>query len=184
MRSFYQQIYHDLRLARELIWSAILLFVAGIGVGLLVPAVSQPILQQFQEIVSGLLGRSAAELVVAIFFRNAVAAAIALLAGVAFGLLPAAAAVTNGLLFGAVIAIAPGEVWKVLPHGIFELPAMFITWGLGLWIGLWFSGPGRLARLQQRLTIGLRLYLGLILPLLGVAALIEGALAVLLWWQL
>lgn len=173
--SFYRQMFNDLRQVRELIWTAMVLFAVGIVLGAVLPVLSQPALQQFQEIAGGLLALSTGELMLAIFLRNLLAAGFAILAGIAFGLVPAAAAVTNGLIFGAIFALAPTEVWRVLPHGIFELPAMFIAWGSGLWLGLWFAGPDRLARLRQRLAGALRIFLGGVVPLLVVASLIEGA---------
>jgi hypothetical protein len=54
---------------------------------------------------------------------------------------------------------------------------MFTAWGLGLWTGQWPLGADPLRRLRQRLVAAVRAYIGAILPLLAVAAVIEAVAA-------
>jgi stage II sporulation protein M len=172
-------IKQTLRMASPLIAVSLVLFLLATVTGLLRPDLAGGILSAFQEIAEDLLQRSTPELIFAIFLRNGTAAVLSIFLGIAFGILPAAAILINGLLFGAVLQMAPGDIWRVLPHGIFELPAMFMAWGLGLWVGQWFLQPPRLEHLKDRLGRSLKVLLLLILPLLALAAVIEGLAAAL-----
>ena len=88
----------------------------------------------------------------------------------------------NGLLI-AVIGTAcfragmSVSLWSfVAPHGVLELPAIFIAGGAGLMLGRGILMPGPLARRDSIAEAGadaVRLFLG-VLPLLVIAGLIEG----------
>lgn len=92
---------------------------------------------------------------------------------------------TNGLLMG-VIAAACWQAGMMLPllsflapHGVLELPAIFIAGGAGLLVARGLVFPGLLARHDALATYsgqGVRLVLGII-PLLFVAGIIEGFLS-------
>ncbi|HEV2387801.1 MAG TPA: stage II sporulation protein M [Candidatus Acidoferrales bacterium] len=88
----------------------------------------------------------------------------------------------NGLLFGVVNVACWNEgmllpLWSfVAPHGVLELPAIFIAGGAGLEIARGMLFPGWLTRrasLEQAGARGARLVLGAI-PLLLVAGTVEG----------
>lgn len=90
--------------------------------------------------------------------------------------------VLNGLLFGVVNAACWNEgmllpLWSfVVPHGVLELPAIFIAGGAGLEIARGMLFPGVLTRrasIEQAGARGARLVLGAI-PLLLVAGTVEG----------
>lgn len=75
-----------------------------------------------------------------IFQNNALAALSGMLLGMLLGVYPLFAALFNGLLVGYVFKLASdvggyGVIWMLVPHGIFELPAVFIALGLGLAMG-------------------------------------------------
>src|SRR5260370_22851109 len=90
----------------------------------------------------------------------------------------------NGLLIG-VIGTACWQanmslgLWSfVAPHGVLELPAIFIAGGAGLMLGRGMLFPGILPRMQSLALAGnktVKLVLGLI-PLLIVAGNIVGVL--------
>src|SRR5262249_30263763 len=90
--------------------------------------------------------------------------------------------VFNGLLLG-VITVACQRaglslsLWSfVAPHGVLELPAIFIAGGAGLMLGTALLAPGALPRrdaLTEAGALAVRLVLGVI-PLLIVAGTIEG----------
>lgn len=174
--SFLQRVSLVLREARGCILAAVLLFGLGAVLAPLYPAPGLRLAEALFEMAQTLHDKSLLEIALAIFVRNVLAVSTALLLGVGLGLLPAAAALLNGWLAGVVLADQPRAVWMILPHGVFELPAVFMAWGLGIWCGLWVTAPAPFAALKQRLGKSLWLLLVLIVPLLGVAALIEGAL--------
>ena len=45
-------------------------------------------------------------------------------------LVPATAALSNGVLFGAVLSLAPGQAWRVLPH-LAHQPIVDAAWLVG-----------------------------------------------------
>jgi uncharacterized membrane protein SpoIIM required for sporulation len=91
----------------------------------------------------------------------------------------------NGLLLG-VIGTAcwqagmSGQLWSfVAPHGVLELPAIFIAGGAGLLLARGLLFPGTLPRRDSLIEAGgraVRLVLGVI-PMLVVAGFIEGYLS-------
>ena len=102
--------------------------------------------------------------------------------GISAGLLTIWMLAFNGLLIG-VIGAACWQanmslgLWSfVAPHGVLELPAIFIAGGAGLMLGHGLLFPGLLPRKQSLVLAGrqaVRLVLGII-PLLVVAGTIEG----------
>ena len=105
--------------------------------------------------------------------------------GITFGLFTIYMLVVNGLLMG-VIGTACWQadmtvsLWSfVAPHGVLELPAIFIAGGAGLMLARGILFPGLLPRKQSLVFAGgkaVRLVLGII-PLLVVAGTIEGFLS-------
>jgi stage II sporulation protein M len=100
-----------------------------------------PLLQQILEKTINLSGF---ELFVFIFQNNVASAFFSLIGGIILGIFSFWALFGNGLLLGYVlnrVYIATGSVmdfWKIFPHGIFELPAIFISVGLGIRLGFFF----------------------------------------------
>ena len=61
--------------------------------------------------------------------------------GLLFGIIPLGMVIVNGFLIGFVSNVAVNEagitiLWKLFPHGIFEIPAVIISIGLGIKLGL------------------------------------------------
>lgn len=166
---------------RPFVWFAIVLFLVGAALGMLFPGVSIERLDVLKQLAEQLRGESAGVLIAAIFLKNATATAMSILLGVAFGIVPMFGALANGLLLGALALINPGGLWRIIPHGVFELPAVFIAWGTGIWVGLWFRASEPLATLGTRLRKGAAIFLTVIVPLLLIAAVIEGVAAARLW---
>ena len=163
--------------ARYHIYLAIGLFIAGACIGF-----KQP--DRFGESLDYLAGFAAflrdshpLFIILFLFLKNALASFIALWSGVLFGIIPAVTAAQNGALLGVVFS------WKesfstvllnILPHGIFELPAFFIACGLGLWRGTWIFRKNKDETYKDRARKGYRVYYRLIIPLLFIAAIVEG----------
>jgi uncharacterized membrane protein SpoIIM required for sporulation len=118
----------------------------------------------------------------AIMTNNLAVAFAAFAMGITAGLGTIWMMVTNGLLIGVIGAATwragmALELWSfVAPHGVLELPAIFIAGGAGLEIARGLLFPGLLPRRQSLAWAGgraTRLLLGTI-PMLFVAGVIEG----------
>lgn len=124
-------------------------------------------------------GMNTLEIIGFILFNNIKASFFALLFGIGLGIFPLLAGVANGYLVG-FVAREAAEVegifvlLRLLPHGIFELPAIFFSMGMGMKVG--FSLLRRKKNFKKNLKESLRFFVFVILPLLIVAGIIEGIL--------
>ena len=129
---------------------------------------------------------------VIIFQSNLYNCTTAILLGVLLGVVPIYIGIYNGILMGTVINFSSKMhngvikfILAVLPHGIIEIPIMFISIGIGLRMGsniisflrahLRSDGKklDRKIRLMQELKQSIGLYVRWILPGLLIAAVIE-----------
>jgi stage II sporulation protein M len=134
-----------------------------------------------EELITMLEGKSTIELIGFIFFNNLKASFMAIVLGIVVGIFPLVTSVVNGYLLGFVSreAASVGGIsvlWQLAPHGIFELPAIIFSIGIGLKIGAdMFSGAvGK--KLKHNFREGFRFFVFVVLPLLFVAGIIEGLL--------
>ena len=130
-------------------------------------------------------GKSMLQLIMLIFLNNVKASIMIIVFGIIFGIFPLIAAVVNGYLLGFVsrgVASSNGIsiLWKLLPHGIFELPAILFSIGIGIKIGIDIFGNNPKKKLQHNMKEAMRFFLFIILPLLLIAGIIEGTLIFLL----
>jgi uncharacterized membrane protein SpoIIM required for sporulation len=118
----------------------------------------------------------------AIMTNNIAVSLAACATGMLAGLGPVYMMLFNGVLIGVVAsACSRAEMslalWSfIAPHGVLELPAIFIAGGAGLLLGRGMLFPGMLPRrdaIMQAGGLSVRLLLGVI-PMLVVAGLIEG----------
>jgi stage II sporulation protein M len=139
----------------------------------------QELLKQFAQMFRGL---PKLQLAIAIFFNNSLKTLLVILLGPLFGIAPVIFLVVNGAILGAVIPVAAATsgLWRsimtIVPHGILELPAIFLGTSIGLKLGMhpWLRLAGKAdTTLMSELGHGLRLYFTIILPLLLLAAAIE-----------
>lgn len=170
----YHRIWSDLREARAYIVAAIIIFVSGNILALLIPHVGEKVISLALEYFKPFKDKNYLELLVAIFLQNASSAFLAIAFGFLFGLIPVLGAVFNGIVLGALVHLNPLHIFMIIPHGLFELPAVFIAWGLGMWCaGGLFHTQQRLETIIFRIKKSLNIYLSLIVPLLIIAAVVE-----------
>ncbi len=115
-----------------------------------------------------------------IFLNNALKSLITILLGFFFGLIPILFISGNGYLLGVLVSLARtrlgfGEVaLRILPHALFEIPAFILAGSLGLWLGLKFFRKVRYREgFRTYLSLSLKNFLRIVIPLLLIAALIE-----------
>jgi stage II sporulation protein M len=176
----------DLTRLRPYAMASILIFALGaLGGGLAVifypetAAHLQDLLKQFAQMFQGM---PKLKLAAAIFFNNSLKTLLAILMGPLLGLAPIIFLIVNGAILGAVVPVAVESkglwisIMTIVPHGIFELPAIFLGTSIGLKLGLHpfrrLAGKAD-STLVAELGHGLRLFLSVILPLLLLAAAIE-----------
>ena len=134
------------------------------------------------EILKGILNETYdlnwIEMIFFIMQNNMQVSFMAMLAGIFFGIFPFLNAIANGVVLGYVGSIVSAEVgflelWRILPHGIFELPAVFISLGFGVRLGV---AVFKRRNIGRELYGALNAFLMIIVPLLVIAAVIEGIL--------
>ena len=116
-----------------------------------------------------------------IFLNNAIKSLIILMLGIGFGIIPLLFIAYNGYIIGVVVYIVSGEngfmyvLSAILPHGIIELPMVFISAAIGLKMGylLFSSIKGQSVDIKAEFSRGMRFYFYRVMPLLFVAAVIE-----------
>ena len=121
------------------------------------------------------------EMIFFILQNNTQTAFLSLLLGVFFGIFPIFNAITNGVVLGYVLAKVHGisgisDFWRILPHGIFELAAVFIALGMGVRMGNVLLAKDKKKELKRMLYLSLNAFFMIVLPLLILAAVIEGLL--------
>jgi len=137
------------------------------------------------ELLKGLIaktiGLNAPEMIFFILQNNLQSALLSVFLGIFLGIFPLFSSVTNGVVLGYVMgrSLEVSSIlvwWRLLPHGIFELPAIFISFGLGIKLGFSILLPKkiRIKEFKRRFYNSFNVFLMIIIPLLIIAAIIEG----------
>lgn len=134
-----------------------------------------------RKIVERTEGLSTFSLIIFIFLNNLQSALLGMLLGVLIGIPSVINSLINGVVIGYVLrkvyAVSGfSEFWRLLPHGIFELPAIFISLGLGLRFGMFAFKKDAKKEFVNRFFGVARTFVLIVLPLLLIAAIIEGLL--------
>lgn len=111
-----------------------------------------------------------------IFFNNIKTSFMGMILGVFFGIFPILVSLVNGYVLGFVMRLSSEKlgfktILAILPHGIFELPALFISLGLGLKLStiLFRKKEKKIYYIKNSLKI----FLYFVVPLLLIASIIE-----------
>ena len=163
-----------------------LLFAAAFLAGMLAPSSTrQQMTDAFQVVADNYRGLAGGKLFFTLLLHNVMATIIVLISGVIVGIIPTFAIGANGFVLG-VVYRQSAEVMdyskaalKVLPHGVFELPALLIAASYGLWLGVTVVRRMRgkeSTPLRFHIEHAFRRYFAIVFPLLIVAAAIETAL--------
>jgi uncharacterized membrane protein SpoIIM required for sporulation len=204
------------------IYFAFLVFVIAVLVGFVWAEQFGFIDELLRGIVELTIGMNGFELIFFILQNNLQSALYAFLGGIFFGVLPLINAIVNGVVLGyvaerVVSEVGAGQLVGLFPHGIFELPAIFISLGMGVKLGFLFVvnylkywrekvntalfiimilvgifAPliviiiplvlvkGTWQEFKRRFFEGANVFLFVVVPLLIIAAIIEGVLIALL----
>ena len=141
----------------------------------------EEILDMLRLLILELDGLGTLKLIWFIFLNNLQASFFAMMFGIFLGLFPLLVCVLNGYLLGfvaheAVAAEGILMMWRILPHGIFELPAVLFSIGIGMRLGFQVVGSRNRRGTNYLFREGLRFFAFVIFPLLIIAGIIEGML--------
>ena len=155
---------------------------AGYLAGHFNPEFAEQMMGQFEESYGWIADESPLVIMLFIFANNTLNSFIAMLLGVVFGLWPILFILINGFFVGVVVFDVAREIGvlvilaALIPHGIIELPMIFLSAAIGLRLGyLTFLKIFKKMEIsiQQELFQAVRFFIKLIIPLLFIAALIE-----------
>jgi len=184
LKKQYKESFNYIRECKKPIFYIILIFLLFGLIGFFLPvpqALTSEILKYIQELLKQTEDFGFGDMFSFIFLNNLKASFLGMILGVLFGVFPVFNALGNGYLLGFIASKTALEngilsLWRVLPHGIFELPAVFIVLGLGLKMGTFFLADYKLRFLKENLRNSFRVFVLIILPLLLIAAVIESLL--------
>jgi stage II sporulation protein M len=168
----------------KFIYAAFFIFLFSALIGFFVPVpelITEKIIALLQELVKQTQNLSFPGLISFIFFNNLQSTFFAIFLGIFLGIYPFISALTNGFLLGFVSFMTLQEtgvfdLWRLLPHGIFELPAVFISIGLGLKMWTFIFEKNKAEAFKRYLFNSMRVFFYVIVPLLFTAAIIESIL--------
>jgi len=180
----YKKSFEFLKESKIFVFSVIILFFVFVLIGFFVSApesVAEQIRKFIEELLKQTEGMSATELIGFIISNNLQTSFFGMIFGVILGIFPLLLAMSNGYLLGFVSKLSVQtdgflSLWRLLPHGIFELPAVFISLGLGMKIGSFIFQKKKLKSFKKYFLNSLRVFFFIVIPLLIIAGIIEGAL--------
>src|SRR3989338_6351141 len=177
---YYLNLYYAILRNKNYIIATTTLFSVSIIFGLLFPY----FLKEFQdEIIKAILaqvqGKDFFEITFFIIQNNLRTSFFGFLLGITF--LPVFAIMINGFFIGTTLRLAvekysPLIIWRLLPHGIFELPAIILSFSYGLKIGMAWFHKDKIKNFKNNYREAFAVFIFIILPLIIIAGIIEGFL--------
>ncbi len=173
-----------LKISHYLAISGIILiagFVAGFALSAAEPAFGESLVTLFQEMVAGqIMGDDPPMLALQLFLNNLEACVVIFIGGAFFGFVSVAILMLNGVIIGAVLEVVRKEagyiavIAAIVPHGIFELPAVIASGALGLMMGRAVKNElsGVSDASFEAWNLG-RYFVKYIIPFVAIAAIIE-----------
>jgi uncharacterized membrane protein SpoIIM required for sporulation len=175
---FSKEAIRDLKDTKGYVYLAAAIFGAAAVGGAILSESLLAILGPFKELAESISGKSPVVMVLMIFAQNSFSTLLSVWLGFLFCLVPLYTLILNGMVLGVLFSVTETNILLdlmfLLPHGVFELPAVFIATGLGIWRGVWFVRER--GRNRERAHKAYRVYFRVVLPLLLMAAVIEGLL--------
>ena len=179
----YGKCWRFLKESKNFILFTIVLFLGFSIIGFLYQPSS--LIDLIRQIVADLLEKTKnlnfLEMFWFIFNNNASVSFFSIILGFFFGIFPTISIAFNGYVIGfilekSVLIDGLGVLWKLVPHGIFELPAVFISIALGIKFGsfIFNKAPGKIFKFYFKNSM--RIFLFVVVPLLVIAAVIETGL--------
>ncbi len=189
LREQYKKSFDFIKESRKFIYAIIMIFFVFALIGFFVPIpeqLAEGILEYLKKIVSQTEGMSQNQLIWFIFENNSTSSFFGIILGIFLGVFPVIISIFNGYILGFVgylSVIGSGGfsvLFRLLPHGIFELSAVFISLGMGMKLGTFIFQKNKLESFLSYLLNSLRVFILIVIPLLIIAAIIEGSFIIIL----
>jgi uncharacterized membrane protein SpoIIM required for sporulation len=179
LKAFFTESLNTISEAKHCIFLAVLLYGFSAVAGWWYADSFLLLEEQIMRLAAQFAGKDAITFIFKIFVHNLIATYVTMCLVVLFGIVPLVVAVINGLVLGWIIAKSSAMSGvnlplMLIPHGIFEWPAMLIAWGVGLWRGVGYRFSEVSGSWRQRWEKAHKIFFTVILPLLLIAAVIEG----------
>lgn len=183
LRRNYFKSWEYIKESKNFIWVAVIVFFVAVIIGFLYQPVwvVNFVLEQMKKALADTSGMNTFQLMNYIFLNNLRVSFSGLIYGFILGLPTVILSVFNGYAVGyvsstAVSTAGAGSLLNLLPHGIFELPAIFISFGMGIKFGSFIFYKEKMKNFSKFFVNSLRVFVFVVLPLLIIAAIIEGVL--------
>jgi stage II sporulation protein M len=181
-KKLYNESFSFIRDSKKYIFIVLTIFFLFLIIGYfssLPPELENLIKERLREIVMLFQGLNLPQTIWLIFSNNIYVSFLSLVLGVLFGIFPIITSFSNGFIIGYVVQKAVAidgilTIWKLFPHGIFELPAILISMGIGLRLGATLIF--KIKNLKKDSLRASLVFILVITPLLILAAIIEGCL--------
>ncbi len=169
------------RKSKMYIFIAVGIFLLFSILGFIFPIFEEEIMIVISEMKTMFEGLNVWQTIGLLFFNNSRTSLLAIILGFSFGIVPLILSMSNGYIIGFVSRMVTNEysffeMWRILPHGIFELPAVLISMGIGLRIGIEILTKPTKKNFLDNLDKALKTFVLIVVPLLIIAAIIEGLL--------
>ncbi len=180
----YKKSWNYIQSCKNYIFLAVGIFVFFALIGFILPVpeiIKQELIDIIKEINEQTKDLSCLELMSYIFSNNLMSSFFSMIFGIVLGIFPLLSSILNGYLVGFVSSSAVAEtnifiLLRLLPHGIFELPAIFISLGMGFKLGSVIFYKDKKNKFLEFLKDSLITFLLIIIPLLIIAAGVESIL--------
>ncbi len=143
LKQEYKKSWKYLKETKNYLWIIAGIFLIMALVGFFIPApefISESIMKLINEIIGRTKDMTSPELIAFIISNNVQTSFLGMIFGFVLGIFPIITTIINGYILGFVSALAMNleggvHLLRLIPHGIFELPAIIISLGLGLKLG-------------------------------------------------
>jgi stage II sporulation protein M len=179
----YSKSWEYIKECKNFIWVAVIVFFVAVIIGFLYqpPAIINIILDYIKQVLAKTEGMNSFAMISYIFLNNIQIGFMGVIYGVILGIFPIVSIFANGYVVGyvsssAISTAGAGSLLNLIPHGIFELPAIFISFGMGIKFGSFIFYKKKMKQFGKFFVNSLRVFVFVVLPLLIIAAIIEGFL--------
>ena len=184
----YKESWKYIKESKKFIYLVAGIFLLFLLIGFFIPT-PEFLYDEIMKFLKGLLtetqNMSQLDLIGFIISNNVQSTFLSIILGMFLGVFPLVSIVSNGYMLGFVSSISINNsgllsLFRILPHGIFEIPAIFISLGLGLKTGMFIFHKDKIKTFRDYFFNSLRVFLLIVVPLLILAGIIEGTLMFLL----